>query len=192
MNPKSRLNELCQKQNITLQYKTQRIDGPDHKPVFESIIKFQSKFFSAKANSKAKAEEELAIQILELFNKSNNSNKNEIFNENKIILVDLENVPNIGNLTERFKVIGFASKYGSIYTMNTKYTSMGVDMNFINSSANNSADVFMIYYIMKHFEELKNYELVILSRDKFSVAFKEIIQECENFNIQLATTINDI
>lgn len=193
MNSKSKLNELCQKQNISIKYETKRIGGLDHKPIFESIVFLNTQKFTATGNSKSIAEENLAEKILNNFLKIDHNQKQKIiFDEKIVVFVDLENVPNIGNIGEKFRVIGFASTYSSIYNMASKYISTGIDVRFTNSPIKNGADVFMIYFIMRHFDEFKDYEIVILSRDKFSVAFKDILSEFEKINVRLITKVDDL
>jgi hypothetical protein len=113
----------------------------------------------------------------------------------KIIFVDLENVPQIKNckeIIENNRVIGFTSKFSSIYTQLDKYK--GIEIHTTSSAVKNAADVLMIYHItsMIFNNELRDKNVYILSRDMFSPALKDILKEKSGIKIKHVTTVGDV
>ena len=96
MSSKNLIQEYCQKNNLNIPvYKTERVGGEDHKPIFISSLIFNDKEFkSSEWSSKKAAELEVAGHLFNFLIsiKKEVVIKNSEDNYNYFIFVDAENV----------------------------------------------------------------------------------------------------
>jgi len=90
-----------------------------------------------------------------------------------LILIDLENINTC--LTWRFppesKIVGFTSKYSSIYSTKDRYTPY-MKLKVIDSHINDAADILLITYLMKRIDKVE--DIFIITRDHYAAVLKII------------------
>lgn len=189
-NPKSKLKEYLQKRKLPpVKYSSNKIGGSDHKPIWSSTVILHSgeSFTGEPCSNKIMAEMSCSEKILEFFLgdecpkkdlplKECQSSESIVDIPSKVVLIDLENVPNFikegEDILKSYKVYAFV---GENHDLAAKALPPWVDKIIVPSTRPNGVDTCMQVYTGV-FLFLETFEIyIIATRDKFGSNLAEMI-----------------
>jgi len=192
MSFKNKLQEYCQQRNLHLPtYTTSRVDGsPDHAPLWDAIVYYDNGFvFGEPSGNKTGAENNAAKVALSTLKQSDTREKidekipqnNDITDvikyvqdADRIILVDIENIPQALNLNRNTttKIIGVVGHCHS-----KAHETFPFCKYIVHSSLSDAAD-HALTFLAGHITAIctKNPTIIVLSRDHYA----EITVKCLN------------
>jgi len=201
---KSKLSELCMKNNMTVKYDIVDTRGSPHEKewlcrVYVSLldeiepISRVGEWNRRKRDAEASAAQNILEGLEILLKKPEKSVYIVPQIVSTIVMFDIENIPDLVNLKFKKDVhkIGFISRF-SHHRDNLNKLEEICDMRVIDSSDSNASDIYMIFETGRIVATLRNTpRFVIVSRDKFS---STLVTCLTSFGYQsfVATTEEDL
>lgn len=192
---KNLLQEHFQKQNLPLpHYKTNRIDGLDHEPVWQAQLELYGTIYESNASSKKEAELKVAEQAyldycqkpVKLENKIDRQQKVKELHEidfnryHSIILVDGENCDiDISKISSNMLVLFFAAKNttkNKIFEYQSTYDNCYV---FLSQCVGKDAADHLLTFYAGQLSRMTDKQMYVLTKDHYGEFLEKFMNNCK-------------
>jgi hypothetical protein len=194
---KNILQEFCQRKKIPFPiYDSKRTGGTAHEPIWECVctLNIDGETLQEKSTSSNKTTGQL-LCAQQLLNKmSDLAPPKKLFNGNSVILIDVENIPQILEELETFDFQGNEDK-SSVYLFHSQNFTLkqffpGVKVCSIKSSLKDSVDIAIQLKVGELLNTTESF--VIITRDHFAHSLREILIHNYNKKAIVAHSLLDI
>jgi len=185
-------NEWAQQNGVSLVWKTDRVGGQDHVPIFQSFIEIDGSVVTTTDpiySTKKKSEQSVAAIFLEDLKDQKTEQKAITANTHVTVIIDVENVP-AALYTETaspIHVIGVVHKNHKVLHWPERVTQYAVSSNYPNGS-----DMALVVLATKICSDLGT-PIIIVSKDKkFAPAAVDALRDTfPNVSIELCVSLED-
>jgi len=191
---KNLLQEHFQKSGLLIPiYKTNRLDGPDHEPIWRSQLQFGDTIYEAEGSSKKDAELKVAemayldycqkqVQEMKIGRKQKANELQDIkFDEyDSILMVDGENCDlDINKINSNMLVLFFAAKNttkNKIFELQSKYENCYVFLS--QCVGKDAADHLLTFYAGK-LSMITNKKMLVMTKDHYGEFLERFMENCK-------------